>query len=73
MVVDKPGVLHKISGVLAKSDISIEEVMQVGRKEVVPLVIKTHHSYEENVQKAIAEINDLEVVKDKSVVIRIEE
>lgn len=73
MVVDKPGVLHNISGVLAKNDISIEEVMQVGRKEVVPLVIKTHQSYEKNVQKAIAEIDALDVIKDKSVVIRIEE
>lgn len=70
---DKPGVLSTISGILGKYDISIESVIQKGRghKEAVPLVILTHDAGEAAVQKAIAEIDALDIVTDKTVTIRI--
>ena len=70
---DKPRVLSTISGILGKYDISIESVIQKGRghKESVPLVILTHEAGEAAVQKAIAEIDALDIVTDKTVKIRI--
>lgn len=45
-VLDQPGVLATVAGVLSKYEISIESVIQKGRKKVgaVPLVIVTHHA-----------------------------
>jgi len=70
---DKPGVLSTISGILGKYSISIESVIQKGRghKEAVPLVILTHEAAEAAVQEAIAEIDALDIVRDKTVTLRI--
>ena len=72
---DRPGVLSKISGVLGNHDISIQSVQQKGRKTdgSVPLVMVSHLAKEVDVQKALAQINDLDVVSDKPVLIRIED
>ena len=72
-VLDKPGVLSTIAGILGKNDISIESVIQQGRDhaESVPLVIQTHEAGEAAVQEAIAEIDALDIVTDKTVKIRI--
>jgi homoserine dehydrogenase len=74
-VIDKPGVLAKIASVLAKNNISIERMYQEVRKEgrSVPLVMLTHSAVEGNMKKAIGEIDKIDVVTDKTVVIRIEE
>ncbi len=71
---DRPGVLSKISGILGEHQISIASVIQKGRKvgEAVPLVLLTHTARERNVQEAIAKIDRLDVVSDKTVVIRVE-
>jgi len=70
---DKPGVLSTIAGILGKHSISIESVIQQGRDhtESVPLVIQTHEASEAAVQRAIAEIDGLDIVTDKTVKIRI--
>ena len=72
---DKPGVLSRIAGVLGKNEISIKSVQQKGRKTngSVPLVMLTHRAKEANVSKALSEINSLDVVSDKPVLIRIED
>jgi len=72
-VLDKPGVLSTISGILGNHDISIESVIQKGRghKEAVPLVILTHEAGEAAVKHAVAEIDALDIVTDKTVKIRI--
>jgi homoserine dehydrogenase len=72
---DRPGVLSKISGVLGNHDISIQSVQQKGRKTdgSVPVVMVSHLAKEVDVQKALAQINDLDVVSDKPVLIRIED
>jgi len=71
---DKPGVLSKIAGVLGNHDISIESVIQKGRKEggSVPLVILTHEALEDNVSKAMSEISSLKVVDEETIMIRVE-
>lgn len=73
--VDRPGVLSKISGILGANDISIAAVIQKGRKTegAVPVVMTTHESMERNVQKALKDIDQLDIVQDKTVKIRIED
>lgn len=70
---DKPGVLSTISGILGKHDISIESVIQKGRREqgTVPIVIRTYEAGEAAVQEALAAIDSLETSTDKTVMIRI--
>jgi len=74
-VIDKPGVLAGISSVLAKNGISIATVSQEERNvgEVVPVVILTHKAKEGGMRKAIEEIDSLDFIADKTVVIRMEE
>jgi len=74
-VLDKPGVLSKISGILGKHFISIESMIQKGRGEqgkAVSLVMMCHRSSEGNIQKALQEIERLDVVSGKSNLIRVE-
>ena len=75
MAVDKPGVLARISGILAKFGISIASVTQKERREaqVVPIVMVIHEAEEKNLRAALAMIDNLGVIKEKSVAIRIEE
>lgn len=73
-VLDQPGVLASIAGILSEQDISIESVIQKGRKEsggAVPLVIVTHAAQESSVERALARINTLEAVTAPAVKIRI--
>jgi len=74
-VVDKPGVLAKISGILGKYEISIASVIQHKAKENgnVPLVMMTHLAEEGNLQKALTEIKQLDVIKDHTKFLRVEE
>lgn len=75
MVLDRPGVLSKISGVLGNHDISIQSVQQKGRKTdgSVPVVMVSHRAKEADVQKALREINNLDVASERTVLIRIED
>ncbi len=71
---DSPGILSQISGVLGKHDISIASVMQ---KEVnegyVPLIIVTHEAIESNMLKCIDEIGCFSFIKEKVIMIRVED
>jgi homoserine dehydrogenase len=75
MVVDRPGVLAKISGILGAHDISIASVIQKEREHgaSVPIVIRTHHATERNLRKALKAIDRLASVRAKSAFIRIED
>ncbi len=72
---DRPGVLSKISGILGKHEISIKSVHQKGRDlgGSVPIVMITHEAKEAAVHLALSEIDELDVVKDKTILIRIED
>lgn len=73
-IVDRPGVLSKISSVLGHNGISISDVIQKERRagSVVPLILLTHDTQEESVRKAVQIIDRLSVLKQKTQVIRIE-
>jgi len=76
---DKPGVLSKISGVLGEHSISLEAVIQKGREGdvncngAVPIVMITHESLEKNIVDAVNIIKSLDIVKEKTYFIRIED
>ncbi len=72
---DRPGVLSKVSGILGNHQISIKSVHQKGRDLLgaVPIVMITHEAKEAAVRKALAEIDQLEMIKDKTVLFRIED
>lgn len=72
--IDKPGVLTKISGILAKYGISIAHVAQKQRKsqKVVPIIMMTHEALERDMAKALREIDSMSVMKKKSVRVRVE-
>jgi len=76
MTEDKPGVLARISGVLAKYGISIASVTQKEKRknvQVVPIVMIIHEAREKSLRQALEIIDRLNIVKEKSVAIRIEE
>ena len=72
---DRPGVLSAISGILGRHDISIQSMQQKGRKTngSVPVVMVSHLAKEADVQKALAEIDRLDVVSEPTMLIRIED
>ena len=74
MVDDLPGGLAQISGILGSNNISIESVIQKGRKAggTVPLVIMTHIALERDLQQALREIDELPCVSEKAVLLRVE-
>jgi homoserine dehydrogenase len=70
---DKPGVLSVITGIFGKHDISIRSMMQQERdaNEPVYIVFRTHRATEGAIEKAIAEIDALEVCTVPTVKIRL--
>lgn len=74
-VLDQPGVLSKISGILGDHEISLKSVHQKGRKTngSVALVMLTHRAREASVNAALTKIAALEIVTDTPMVIRIED
>jgi homoserine dehydrogenase len=70
---DRPGVLSMITGIFGKHGISIQSMMQDGRDvdEPVFIVFRTHRATEDAVEKAIADIDGLEVCTAPTVKIRI--
>jgi homoserine dehydrogenase len=73
-VVDKPGVLAKISAILSGAKIGISSVIQPeGHEgESVPLILMTHDATNAAMQKALAKIAKLPVIKSKPVMFRVE-
>jgi homoserine dehydrogenase len=74
IVVDKPGVLSQIAGILGQHQISIAAVIQKEQHgpNTVYLVMLIHAAVEAKMQDAIRHIDELNVVKDKSMLIRVE-
>ncbi|MGD8913609.1 MAG: homoserine dehydrogenase [Candidatus Thiodiazotropha sp.] len=74
-VVDKPGVVARIASILAESQISIEAIQQKEPNEgdnTVPLVMLTQKVIEKQLDKAIAEIEQLDTVFGRVMRIRVE-
>lgn len=74
MVVDRPGVIADVTGVLRDHAISLESMLQRGRApgEAVPVVLVTHEVGEAAVRAALARIEALDAVLEKPALIRIE-
>jgi homoserine dehydrogenase len=74
---DKTGVLAKISGVLGNHNISIKSVLQKGENKkppgVVPVIMLTHQAREDDIQGALCKIDNLTIVRGKTLLIRVEE
>jgi len=74
--VDKPGVLSKISGILGRNRISIHSVVQKGRQTrggSVPIFMITHEALEADLQRALSQLDRLSLLRQKTMVIRIED
>jgi homoserine dehydrogenase len=74
MVLDRPGVLSQIAGVLGDHGISITSVLQQGRKDgqTVPVVIMTHTATERDVQTSLREIDRMPFISEPTTLIRVE-
>ena len=73
-VVDRPGVLSQIAGVLGEHDISITAVYQPQRDLGAPvsIVVMTHEAKEQNMRDALTQIAEQEAIVDEPVLIRVE-
>ena len=69
MVVDEPGVLAGVTGILQNHKISVESLIQQGRApgDVVALVMTTHETAENTLTQALDEMASLPSVKAKPV------
>ena len=69
MVVDEPGVLAGVTGILQKYKISVESLIQQGRApgDVVALVMTTHETAEDTLTASLDEMASLPSVKAKPV------
>jgi len=74
-VLDRPGILAKISRILGTHHISISDCFQKETRigKFVPLILITHDAHERDVSRAIREINKLRIVRGQSQVIRMEQ
>jgi homoserine dehydrogenase len=72
-VMDKPGVLSKISGIFGNHNISIASVVQKERSatDYVPLIMTTHSALEKNMVLALDEIEKLDFCRKRGVMMRI--
>lgn len=68
---DKPGVLHEISGILSQHKISIGSMTQKKAEKGTPIFMMTHKAVESEMKAAVAKIDDLNCVKDKTLFIRV--
>lgn len=71
-VLDISGVLSQITSIFADNNISITSMRQDSGEGVVSIVLVTHKSSENNIRKAIKEIEALSEVQKINAVIRVE-
>ena len=75
IVIDKPGVLATIAGILGNNNISISAAIQpevMKESSLIPLVFLTHTTKALNIKMAIEEINSLDIIHKKAIVVRVE-
>lgn len=73
-VVDRPGTLAKIAAILARAKIGISSVIQPEghQGESVPLILMIHDASNAAMRKALQKIGGLPVVKERPIMIRVE-
>ncbi|MCQ4161262.1 homoserine dehydrogenase [Roseomonas sp. GC11] len=74
MVLDRPGVIADVTGILRDHGVSLESMIQRGRApgEAVPVVLTTHACRESAMRAALERIGALEAVIEPPALIRIE-
>lgn len=74
MVTDQPGVMADVTAILRDEGISLESMLQHGRKpgEAVPIVLVTHETSEAKVSAALVQLAALPAVLEAPALIRIE-
>ncbi|MDH3600736.1 MAG: homoserine dehydrogenase, partial [Candidatus Tectomicrobia bacterium] len=76
-VVDRPGVLAALAGILGQEGISLESVIQKGRGvaqgDTVSVVLMTHEAQERHVRQALQAIQNLSDVQGETMRIRVED
>lgn len=73
-VLDKPGVLADIAGVLARHNVSIASCVQKGwDMNVVPIFIITHRTHEKAMTEAVKELEALSSITEIAGLIRVED
>jgi homoserine dehydrogenase len=70
-VVDRPGVLHAVTGVFARHGVSIRAAEQEGNAPDARLVFITHVAREADVQATVRELRDLDVVRKVGSLLRV--
>ena len=70
-VVDRPGVLHAVSGVLGAHSVSVRSMEQEGADEGARLVFVTHPARERDVQACLRELHGLDAVRRIGGLIRV--
>jgi homoserine dehydrogenase len=76
---DRPGVIARIAGIFGHRNISLTSVIQKedvhygGGLRHAEIVFMTHHANEADVQQALGEVRDLDVVDQIGSVIRVED
>ena len=70
---EEAGILAKVSAALANVGISIDRIRQEGHeKDAAPVIIVTHPTDRDTLNKAISEIEETSAAIDPPVVLRIE-
>jgi homoserine dehydrogenase len=70
-VVDRPGVLHAVTGIFARNDVSIRAAEQEGLRDDARLVFITHEAMESSVQTCVRELRELDVVRRVGSLLRV--
>ncbi len=70
-VADRPGVLHAVTGVFARHDVSIRAAEQEGNGPDARLVFITHVARESAMQATVRELRDLDVVRSVGSLLRV--
>jgi homoserine dehydrogenase len=70
-VADRPGVLHAVTGVFARHDVSIRAAEQEGLGPDARLVFITHTAREASMQATVRELRSLDVVRSVGSLLRV--
>jgi homoserine dehydrogenase len=70
-VADRPGVLHAVTGVFARHEVSIRAAEQEGIGDDARLVFITHEAQEANIQATVRELAALDAVKQVGSLLRV--
>jgi homoserine dehydrogenase len=74
-VINRPGVMASIATIFGNSDISIDTILQKGRgraNEDVTIIMLTQNTIEANLVKAISQVEALDTVNGKVMLVRLE-